>query len=102
MFEIYIDSNQDGVDDYMIFNTDQFGYNSDNVTSDAFITALKDLHTGRITPQAPLNAVAATVPTTCSLDVGLQVPMPTLPFIMINPPTGVDVPIPILEPTVGR
>ena len=60
-FEIYIDSNQDGVDDYMIFNTDQFGYNSDNVTSDAFITALKDLHTGRITPQAPLNAVAATV-----------------------------------------
>ncbi|MCX6044390.1 MAG: S8 family serine peptidase [Chloroflexi bacterium] len=61
-FEIYIDSDLDGVDDFMLFNTDQLGYNSNNVMSDAFVTALKNLHTGVITPQATLNA-ADTTPT---------------------------------------
>ncbi len=67
-FEIYIDTDRDGVDDFMLFNSDQLGYNSDSVMSDAFVTALKDLrpglHTGNITPQADLNgADAATLDT---------------------------------------
>ena len=45
---------------------------------------------------SPVKKVAASVPITCNFAVGLQVPMPTLPFITVNPPAGVTVPIPIL------
>ena len=51
---------------------------------------------------SPTKAVAPTVPTTCNLWVGDHVPTPTLPFMTTIPPTGVEVPMPILEPTVGK
>ena len=46
------------------------------------------------------NPVALIVPTTCSFAVGLQVPIPALPFITVKPPTGVVVPIPVLPSDV--
>ncbi|MFN8487323.1 MAG: S8 family serine peptidase [Caldilineaceae bacterium] len=59
-FAILIDTNHDGVNDFRLFNCDQLGYNSDSITSDAFVTALENLHTGFVSPQAPLNGVSAT------------------------------------------
>jgi subtilisin family serine protease len=69
-FEIYIDTDRDGKNDFMLFNTDQLGYNSDNVMSDAFVTALKNLHTGNISPQESLNAADPTASAT-TLDTAL-------------------------------
>ena len=46
------------------------------------------------------SAVELTVPNTCSFWVGLQVPIPTFPFITANPATGVVVPIPVLPSDV--
>ena len=58
-FDILIDTDHDGVNDFRLFNSDQLGYNSDSVTSDAFVTALENLHTHFISPQFPLNGVSA-------------------------------------------
>lgn len=54
-FQIYIDTDGDGSDDFMLFNADQVGYNLDNAASDTFITALKNLDTGSVSAQLPLN-----------------------------------------------
>jgi hypothetical protein len=54
-FNVHIDIDQDGVEDFVLFNTDQVSYNGATGTSDVFITALKDLRTNQITIQMPLN-----------------------------------------------
>jgi len=56
--EIVIDVDQDGVDDYVLFNSDQTRYLSDQGTTDVFISALRDLRTGAVTKQAPLNGIS--------------------------------------------
>ncbi len=58
--QIYIDTDGDGNDDFVLFNADQVGYNLDNAASDAFISALKNLHTGSVSTQLPLNNIVAT------------------------------------------
>jgi len=58
--KIHIDTDRDGRDDFLLFNSDQVGYNLGNAASDTFISALKNLHTGSVSPQLPLNNIWAT------------------------------------------
>ncbi len=66
-FDIYIDVDQDGKDDYLLFNSDQGGYNDGN-PSDVFITALKNLQAinNPIIHQEYLNGLSP-----AQLDAGL-------------------------------
>jgi len=59
MFEVSIDTSLDGNADFVLFNTNQLGYNTNGLTSDSLITALRDLRTGMVTPQGPLNGQPA-------------------------------------------
>lgn len=57
---IVIDVDQDGSDDFALYNSDQVGYNSKRY-SDSFMTALKDLRTGLSARQTYLNGVSPAV-----------------------------------------
>lgn len=56
---IFIDVNEDRVDDYRLFNADALGYNSDRLTSDALVAVVENLATGAFFEFEPLNGQTA-------------------------------------------
>ena len=59
-FDIFIDVDGDGNDDYRLFNSNRDGYLNEYLNSDSFVSALEDLRTQVVTVQEPLNGQAAT------------------------------------------
>ena len=57
-FSIYVDTNEDGIDDYRIFNSDALGYNSRFDISDAFVVVVENLHSESFSPLQPLNSIS--------------------------------------------
>jgi hypothetical protein len=57
-FDIYIDVDRDGTDDYALFNYD-LGSIGGGATTDAFYSALFNLHTGQLLRERPINGIAA-------------------------------------------
>ncbi|MEM7532909.1 MAG: S8 family serine peptidase [Chloroflexota bacterium] len=56
---IYIDIDEDGESDYMVYSSDERAYNSDFNVSDAFITAIENLETGTLRSHSFLNIFSA-------------------------------------------
>jgi subtilisin family serine protease len=57
-FEIPIDTDGDGEDDYLLFSSDAIGYATGRSASDRFVAALRNLTTGVTTVQGPLNGLS--------------------------------------------
>ena len=58
-FSIFIDVDEDGKNDYRLYNSDRQGYNTRYRVSDTFVTALENLKTGQKSPQEFLNGLSA-------------------------------------------
>ena len=56
-FDVFLDVNSDGIDDYRLFNSSRDGYLSDFLASDSFVSALENLRTRSIAVQGPLNGL---------------------------------------------
>ncbi|MCO5212134.1 MAG: S8 family serine peptidase [Caldilinea sp.] len=56
-FDIYLDVNGDGIDDYRLFNSNRDGYLNEFLGSDSFVAALKNLRTGMVLALEPINAL---------------------------------------------
>lgn len=71
-FDIYIDTNKDGVDDYAVFNFN-YGSATGPDASDVFITVLVNLETGEPLLQDFLNGVPASVLNTAPFNTNVMV-----------------------------
>ena len=57
-FDVFLDVNGDGIEDYRLFNSSRDGYLHDFLHSDSFVSALENLRTHSITAQGPLNGLS--------------------------------------------
>ncbi len=54
-FDIYIDTDDDGLSDYRLFNSDAKNYLGSNQVSDSFVAVIEDLRTGQYSKPQLLN-----------------------------------------------
>ncbi|HLF25813.1 MAG TPA: S8 family serine peptidase [Anaerolineae bacterium] len=71
-FDIYLDTNRDGTDDFVLFNWN-VGAALGGSTNDVFVSALLDLDTGDLVIQDYLNGVAANVLDTVPFNTNVMV-----------------------------
>ncbi|MBW7883282.1 MAG: S8 family serine peptidase [Caldilineaceae bacterium] len=55
---IFLDVDNDGTDDFRLYNSNQDGYLNEFLTSDSYVSVLQDLRTKARDVQAPLNALS--------------------------------------------
>lgn len=72
-FDIYIDTNRDGTDDFVLFNWDWSSANNGVDPNDVFITLLKDLNTGELFLEDFLNGVPANALNTAPFNTNVMV-----------------------------
>jgi hypothetical protein len=58
-FSIYVDSDEDGVHDFRLFNSDAQRYRSGSRSSDAFVAVVENLSTGEFSEAQLLNGYAS-------------------------------------------
>ncbi len=58
-FSIYVDSDEDGIHDFRLFNSDAQRYRSGSRSSDAFVAVVEDLSTGEFSEVQLLNGYAS-------------------------------------------